>query len=540
MFTTVLGYLFILTIRRLSGKPITTYFKSKYGKTALDTFRRTEKLSYRSKKPQKDIKFLNLGKYYDVIPKFLNFRVHNPVFESTQIYRSWCFVLLDREISNQKKKETVITDKLNKDYLNPKSILSPMDYICITRLINNNVHKKMVKVDNIHSNKLLKLGIDVMKKVDKNKVIFNFSDKNLSEEQKDILSHGLDYCLPPTKKTTTKISTHLLYLEDKLKRLLRAIKPSIGESTYNFLSTSGSQPGMLYGLPKVHKPNIPLRPIISSIGTFNYNTAKFLVPIISPLTTNQYTIENSTAFASEITSLDLEQPNTMASFDVESLFTNVPLLETTEIIVDNIQTTHLNKFGLTKDSFKKLLNITAHHSVFSYNDDLYTQTDGVAMGSPLGPSYTNAFLCHHEINWLKQCPPEFRPVYYRRYIDDTFVLFKHPSHVNLFLNYLNSKHQSIKFTCETQLNNQLPFLDTYVTIDNGRFHTSIYRKPTFTGLGLHFLSNIPYIYKINSIRTLITIICAIGWSECITLHQLRGLQNDAPSPGSVSVKVKRL
>jgi len=467
----------------------------------------------------------------------------------------------------------------------------------------------MVKVDNIHSNKLLKLGIDVKKKVDKNKVIFNFSDKNLSEEQKDILSHGLDYCLPPTKvsfhkfflyfeklcnnlkncdiynntfnnvtsnistianntfkkfsrqgkqsndaenftsplqtlkndetititkpdkgrgvvilnkhdyhqkllsilddhtkfkKITTKISTHLLYLEDKLKRLLRAIKPSIGESTYNFLSTSGSQPGRLYGLPKVHKPNIPLRPIISSIGTFNYNTAKFLVPIISPLTTNQYTIENSTAFANEITSLDLEQPSTMASFDVESLFTNVPLLETTEIIVDNIQTTHLNKFGLTKDSFKKLLNIAAHHSVFSYNDDLYMQTDGVAMGSPLGPSYANAFLCHHEINWLKQCPPEFRPVYYRRYIDDTFVLFKHPSHVNLFLNYLNSKHQCIKFTCETQLNNQLPFLDTYVTIDNGRFHTSIYRKPTFTGLGLHFLSNIPYIYKINSIRTLIT------------------------------------
>nr|XP_027236922.1 uncharacterized protein LOC113828192 [Penaeus vannamei] len=209
------------------------------------------------------------------------------------------------------------------------------------------------------------------------------------------------------------------------------------------------------------------------------------------------------AFANEITSLDLQQPITMASFDVES-FMNVPLLETTEIIVDNIQTAHLNKFGLTKDSFKKLLNIAAHLSVFSFNNDLYTQADGVAMGSPLGPSYANAFLCHREINWLKQCPPEFRPVYYRRYIDDTFVLFKHLSHVNLFLSYLNSKHQSIKFTCETQHNNQLPFLDTYVTIDNGRFHPSIYRKPTFTGLGLHFLSNIPYIYKINSIRTFIT------------------------------------
>ncbi|XP_070000276.1 uncharacterized protein [Penaeus vannamei] len=245
-------------------------------------------------------------------------------------------------------------------------------------------------------------------------------------------------CILHHSRITTEMSTHLLYLEDKLKRLLRTIKSSIDASTYNFLSTSGSKPGLLYGLPKVHKPNIPLRPIISSIGTFNYNTAKFLVPIISPLTTNQYTIENSTVFANEITSLNPEQPITMASFDVESLFTNVPFLETSEIIVNNINSTHLNKFDLTKDSFKKLLHIAAHHSVFSYDNDLYTQTDGVAMGSPLGPSYANAFLCYHEHNWLIQCPPEFKPIYYRRYIDDTFVMFKH------LLHYKNTHHESLQ------------------------------------------------------------------------------------------------
>lgn len=141
-FTAVLVYLFVLTIRRLSGKPITTYIKSKYGKTALDTFRRTEKLSYRSKKLQKDIKFLNICKNYDVIPQFLNFRVYNPVFESTLTYRSWCFVLLDREITSQKKKETSVNIKLNKELNLLKSTLSPLDYICISRLIMNNVHKK--------------------------------------------------------------------------------------------------------------------------------------------------------------------------------------------------------------------------------------------------------------------------------------------------------------------------------------------------------------------------------------------------------------
>ncbi|XP_069975482.1 uncharacterized protein [Penaeus vannamei] len=219
------------------------------------------------------------------------------------------------------------------------------------------------------------------------------------------------------------------------------------------------RPGVLYGLPKFHKPNIPLGPIISSIDTFNYNAAKFLVPVISPLTSNHYIIDNSTAFAKDITSLNYQNPVTMASFDMESLFT-------TELIVNNLDISHLDKFGLDKVHFRKLLELTAHHSVFSFDDCLFMQTDGVAMGSSLGPSYANAFLCHHEQDWLEQCPLEFKPLHYRRYIDDTCLLFKHSSHVNLFLDYLNSKHPSIKFTCEMQKDNELPFLDTMVTNNN--------------------------------------------------------------------------
>ncbi|XP_069981868.1 uncharacterized protein [Penaeus vannamei] len=440
--------------------------------TALSTFRRTEKLSFRSKKLQKDIRFLRLCKDYHVIPNFVNFRVHNPMFEHTQIYRSWCFHLLNRELTRQMNKETIVSKKLDNDFALLKSTLSPFDFIFVSRFINGNVENKLRKVDSVHSKKLLHLGIDIKKKVDKNKVIFNFSNIILTEEQKDVLSYGLDYCIPQTKlafhkfylyfeklcstikncdiynnfnnvannittianntfrkfshqrkqtrdsdaflsplqtlkndnsivitkpdkgrgvvivnkcdykqklmdilndqtkfkRISTEISTHLLYLEDKLNRLLRTIKSSISLNTYNSLLSSGSRPGVLYGLPKVHKPNIPLRPIISSIGTFNYNAAKFLVPVISPLTTNHYTIDNSTAFAKEITSLNYQNPVTMASFDVESLFTNVPLHETTELIVSNLDISHLDKFGLDKVHFRKLLEITAHHSVFCFDD----------------------------------------------------------------------------------------------------------------------------------------------------------------------------
>ena len=75
---------------------------------------------------------------------------------------------------------------------------------------------------------------------------------------------------------------------------------------------------------------------------------------------------------------------------------------------------------------------------------------------------------------------------------------------NFFLDYLNSRHPSIKFTCEMEQEGKLSFLDTTITSNNGQFSTGTYRKPTYTGLGLHYLSFLPPIYKINSIKTLLT------------------------------------
>ena len=79
------------------------------------------------------------------------------------------------------------------------------------------------------------------------------------------------------------------------------------------------------------------------------------------------------------------------------------------------------------------------------------------MGSCLGPSFANAFLCHHETSWLSECPVSFKPFHYRRYVDDTFLLFDNVEQVPLFLDYLNSKHNNIKFTYEIECNNAISF-----------------------------------------------------------------------------------
>ena len=117
------------------------------------------------------------------------------------------------------------------------------------------------------------------------------------------------------------------------------------------------------------------------------------------------------------------------------------------------------------------------------------QVDGCAMGSPIGPTFANAFLSYYERVWLNECPDAFKPLFsYRRYVDDTFLIFKDSSHFPFFLNYLNSKHRNIEFTAELEVNNKLSFLDIDIENTEEGFLTSIYRKPTFTGLCTKFTS----------------------------------------------------
>ena len=127
----------------------------------------------------------------------------------------------------------------------------------------------------------------------------------------------------------------------------------------------------------------------------------------------------------------------------------------------------------------------------------------MAMGSPLGPTFANIFMCHLEKQFLSKCPPEFKPIFYKRYVDDTFLLFKKPDHATTFLNYVNKCHNNVKFTMDSETDNQLPFLDIQITRCSDGFVTGIFRKETFTGLGLNYFSHCSFNFKINSCKTLL-------------------------------------
>ena len=100
------------------------------------------------------------------------------------------------------------------------------------------------------------------------------------------------------------------------------------------------------------------------------------------------------------------------SFDIESLFTNIPLEETVNICVDKLFKNKAKLNNLTKDSFQSLLQLATLNSFFIFDRKYYKQKDGLAMGSPLGPALANVFLCHFEGQWISDCPIDYKPVSY--------------------------------------------------------------------------------------------------------------------------------
>ena len=144
-----------------------------------------------------------------------------------------------------------------------------------------------------------------------------------------------------------------------------------------------------------------------------------------------------------------------------------------------------------KKVFIKLLKF-ATSGMFLYNDKLYRQVDGVAMGSPLGPSLANFFLGHLEKKFFGNIG--VNPKLYLRYVDDIFAVFDKDVPYDKFLSHINNQHPNIKFTVEKTINS-LPFLDTEINIKGDNFESWVYRKPTNTGVVLNFNAICPLTWK---------------------------------------------
>ena len=146
----------------------------------------------------------------------------------------------------------------------------------------------------------------------------------------------------------------------------------------------------------------------------------------------------------------MEPEDLLISFDVVSLFTMVPIMESIELLSQLFSKDIL-------DLFRTCLTT----SYFLWDGEFYEQTDGVAMGSPLSPVIANFFMEKFEHHILDTAP--LKPKVWFRYMDDTFVIWSHcKEELNIFLKHINSVNRNIQFTMEMEQDGKLPLLDVLV------------------------------------------------------------------------------
>ena len=272
--------------------------------------------------------------------------------------------------------------------------------------------------------------------------------------------------------------------KNKIIQLLKKIKNEggINEEKYRNMYPTGAGIPKFYGLPKVHKGGVPLRPIVSSRGSVTYNTSKELARILKPLAgRSTFSVQNTMDFVEQVKNIRLQPQECIVSYDVKALFTSVPIKPAIKIIEqlleDDKELQH--RTSMTVQHITCLLEFCLNNTCFIFQGRYHEQTEGAAMGSPLSPIIANFYMEAFEKEAINTAPQP--PTFWRRFVDGTFVIIQKTKE-DSFFNHINNIDDKIQFTKEaSRSDGSMPFLDTLVTINgDGSLNTKVYRKPTHT------------------------------------------------------------
>ena len=341
---------------------------------------------------------------------------------------------------------------------------------------NVNMTKKYLKDNNLLAIPFDKgIGICIMKK----EIYESKLDAIINLPQFEEVVSRRKNAKHPVVKEEERVLTTLQQLRNDEK---------ISEDLYGKLKPIGSQPARLYGLVKVHKNSTPVRPVLTMPGSSYYKIATYVADWLSAV--EECKINSSTKQISDsLKHIKLEEDEELVSFDVSSLYTNVPVIESINVCADLLFSGKYKLPSVDKATSIELAKVESCDVIMSTHRGYFKQIDGLAMGSPPAPHLANGWLSQYD-GTIKGESKLFT-----RYMDDILQEIK-SSEINTKLAEINALHENLTFTIEKQSDGKIPFLDMQITCDQqGKLTSSWYNKPTDTGLILNYHALAPRRYK---------------------------------------------
>ena len=337
----------------------------------------------------------------------------------------------------------------------------------------------------------------VIMKPDKGNDIVLLNKEDYTSYMENLFTDKTKFKQLDSHPTITRLSSLQSYLH-KLKN-----NNEITEAQFQSMRPQNARPEKATGLPKAHKQfnNLPsFRPIIDTTGSAHYLTENFLANLLKPLTTNQFNLDDSFYAAKKIKNIPKELFDCnykYVSFDAVSLFTNVQLSKSINIILKRVYQDRLIKTNLKKRSLKKLLVDACTKTSFIFNNEIYEQKDGISMGSQLGPVLANTIMTELEEKVIKKFIDDGTIKFYGHYICDTLLVIK-PKDIGCIHQALNKFDKNLRFTVN-KFDDVVPhFLD----LELRDYGIALYTKPANTGLYVDYNSNVPWAFRVSWIKSL--------------------------------------
>lgn len=382
------------------------------------------------------------------------------------------------------EKIPVIRDRSTSHINRLPSISIPNDFIN-TNLVNLSKQTNKFLRDNPNI---------ILTRADKGNITVAMDRDSYNRDMESLLDDKNTYIVTnknPLKKMTSS-------LRDLLTRWKN--HDYISPATHRNLSCSDGILPRAYGLPKVHKPNNPLRIIVSSIDSPFYSLAVFLHKIMyNNFPRAHSSIRNSFELINKLDKVSIEEGHSLISLDVVSLFTNIPVDVAVKCIQDRWEFISPN-CAIPMNEFLIAIRLVLHSTYFLFNNTIYQQTYGTPMGSPLSPIIADIVMQELENRALSLL--NFNPPFYIRYVDDVVCAIPEGT-LDHTLKIFNSIHPRLQFTSEIGSENELNFLDVTLHLTDKRLIFDWYHKPTFSGRYLNYYSHHPACQKRGTVIGLV-------------------------------------